>query len=159
MATHSSILAWRSLWTDKPEGLQTMGSQKVGHDWVNALKISSSCKSSIHCKPNILCVVSISNLVRIWISWRDHWLGFLSSLLPSSFSSLQPTLHPEHANFELRGLGLCNTCMSITCHLWLYCPSWGLLSCPYIHHDELLEVLCSFEASPLLSQKEGHSYV
>ena len=32
MATHSSILAWRIPWTEKPGGLQSMGSQKVGHD-------------------------------------------------------------------------------------------------------------------------------
>ena len=32
MATHSSILAWRILWTEEPGGLQSMGSQKVGHD-------------------------------------------------------------------------------------------------------------------------------
>ena len=32
MATHSSILAWRIPWTDEPGGLQSMGSQRVGHD-------------------------------------------------------------------------------------------------------------------------------
>ena len=32
MATHSSILAWRVPWTEKPGGLQSMGSQRVGHD-------------------------------------------------------------------------------------------------------------------------------
>ena len=32
MATHSSILAWRVSWTEKPGVLQSMGSQKVGHD-------------------------------------------------------------------------------------------------------------------------------
>ena len=32
MATHPSILAWRSPWTEKPDGLQSMGSQKVRHD-------------------------------------------------------------------------------------------------------------------------------
>ena len=32
MATHSSILAWRILWTEKPSGLQSMGSHRVGHD-------------------------------------------------------------------------------------------------------------------------------
>ena len=32
MATHSSILAWRSPWTEEPDRLQSMGSQKVGHD-------------------------------------------------------------------------------------------------------------------------------
>ena len=32
MATHSSILAWRIPWTEEPGGLQSMGSQRVGHD-------------------------------------------------------------------------------------------------------------------------------
>ena len=33
MATYSSVLAWRILWTEEPGGLQSMGSQRVGHDW------------------------------------------------------------------------------------------------------------------------------
>ena len=32
MATHSSILAWKIPWTEEPAGLQSMGSQRVGHD-------------------------------------------------------------------------------------------------------------------------------
>ena len=32
MATHCSILAWDIPWTEKPGGLQSMGSQRVGHD-------------------------------------------------------------------------------------------------------------------------------
>ena len=33
MATHSSTLAWKSPWTEKPGRLQSMGSQRVRHDW------------------------------------------------------------------------------------------------------------------------------
>ena len=32
-ATHSNVLAWRIPWTEKPSGLQSMGWQRVGHDW------------------------------------------------------------------------------------------------------------------------------
>ena len=32
MAPHSSILAWRILWTEEPGRLQSMGSQRVGHN-------------------------------------------------------------------------------------------------------------------------------
>ena len=32
MSTHSSILAWETPWREEPGGLQTMGSQRVGHD-------------------------------------------------------------------------------------------------------------------------------
>ena len=33
MANHSSILAWRIPWSEEPGGLQSIGSQRVGHDW------------------------------------------------------------------------------------------------------------------------------
>ena len=32
MATHSNILAWKIPWTEEPRELQSMGSQRVGHD-------------------------------------------------------------------------------------------------------------------------------
>ena len=32
MATRSNILAWEISWTEEPEGLQSMGLQRVGHD-------------------------------------------------------------------------------------------------------------------------------
>ena len=35
MATHSSILAWRIPWTEKPGRLQSIGLQRVGHDWAH----------------------------------------------------------------------------------------------------------------------------
>ena len=35
MVTHSSILAWRIPWTEKPGRLQSTGSQRVGHDFTS----------------------------------------------------------------------------------------------------------------------------
>ena len=34
MATHSSSLAWKTLWTEEPGGLQSMGSRTVRQDWM-----------------------------------------------------------------------------------------------------------------------------
>ena len=34
-ATHSSILAWRIPWTEETGGLQSIGSQRVGDDWID----------------------------------------------------------------------------------------------------------------------------
>ena len=59
MATHSSILAWRIPWTEEPGRLQSMGSQRVGHnlatlqlysngDWMSLLR------SNIH-TPTRIC--------------------------------------------------------------------------------------------------------
>ena len=42
IATHSSILAWRIPWTEKPGGLQSTGSQRVGQDWATSLSFSLS---------------------------------------------------------------------------------------------------------------------
>ena len=39
MAAHSSSLAWKIPWTEEPGGLQSMGSQRVGHD------LSTGCKT------------------------------------------------------------------------------------------------------------------
>ena len=40
LATHSSILAWKIPWTEEPGRLESMGSQRVGHDWVTSLSLS-----------------------------------------------------------------------------------------------------------------------
>ena len=39
MATHSSVLAWRIPWTEEPVRLQSMGSVRVGHDWVTSFSL------------------------------------------------------------------------------------------------------------------------
>ena len=45
MASHSSTLAWKSPWTEKPGRLQSVGSQRVRHDGVTSLSLSL-CLSS-----------------------------------------------------------------------------------------------------------------
>ena len=40
MAPHSSTLAWQIPWTEEPGRLQSMGSLRVGHDWVTSLSLS-----------------------------------------------------------------------------------------------------------------------
>ena len=40
MVTHSSILAWRISWREEPGRLQSMGLQRVGHDWATSLSLS-----------------------------------------------------------------------------------------------------------------------
>ena len=47
MAAHSSTLAWKIPWTEEASGLQSMGSQRVGHDWATSLSshLSVNCCS------------------------------------------------------------------------------------------------------------------
>ena len=39
MAPHSNTLAWKIPWMEEPDGLQSMGSLRVGHDWVTSLSL------------------------------------------------------------------------------------------------------------------------
>ena len=40
MAPHSSTLVWKIPWMEEPDGLQSMGSLRVRHDWVTSLSLS-----------------------------------------------------------------------------------------------------------------------
>ena len=56
MATPSSIHAWKIPWTEEPGGLQSMGSQRVGHDWATSLHFMSPLDNRetkpVNCKGN-----------------------------------------------------------------------------------------------------------
>ena len=57
MATHSSILAWGGPWTEEPGGLQSVGSQRVGHDWAHTYTLCFMvlvAKKKKNCTKNML---------------------------------------------------------------------------------------------------------
>ena len=75
MATHFSILAWRTPWTEEPGGLQSMRSQRVGHDW----------KTEHVCTYTLLSVVT----VRVYIPCNGvEELAFLQHFLFVDFVML-----------------------------------------------------------------------
>ena len=45
--THSSILAWKIPWVEEPGRLQSMGLQRVGHDWMTSLHVHDNTDSVI----------------------------------------------------------------------------------------------------------------
>ena len=60
MATHSNILAWRIPWTEEPGGLQSMGSQRVGHDWATkTIKV-------LNLSPKVYAVFILLNFGLFW---------------------------------------------------------------------------------------------
>ena len=77
MATHSSTLAWKIPWTEEPGRLQSMGSQRLGQDWVTELNWSYSSedwKSRI--KVTTRLVSGKTFLVCRWLSsGSSHDLG------------------------------------------------------------------------------------
>ena len=80
MATHSSILAWRIPWTEKPGGLQSTGSQRV--------RLSTRAQISL-AHPHSAC----TRLIRVPLAPCQPY--YLSDLLPVLAGSLfQPLLFP-----------------------------------------------------------------
>ena len=72
MATHSTILAWRIPWTEELEGLQSMGSQRVGHNWAH---------THTHCLYVYIYISFIHPSVDTWvISIHNHYSVFCSLL-------------------------------------------------------------------------------
>ena len=47
MATHSSFLAWKIPWTEEPGRVQSMESQRVGHDWATSLRSPIKVSSTV----------------------------------------------------------------------------------------------------------------
>ena len=100
MATHSSILAWRIPWTEDPDRLQSMGSQRVGHNWATSLSLSplywkllpvyslshSTCLSQSVSQVGPLCCGGRYFTVFI-IFHPEDWLAIL---IKTSFPELPP---------------------------------------------------------------------
>ena len=67
MATHSTILAWEIPWTEKPGGLQSMGSKRVGQDLVTKQQQNICCFDISYdtvMQENLLIVLSF----KAWVS-------------------------------------------------------------------------------------------
>ena len=73
MATHSSTLAWKISWTEEPGRLQSMGSQRVWHDWVTSFSLSLSCSSSVTLCILFFCNPMDCNPARLFCSWDSPY--------------------------------------------------------------------------------------
>ena len=118
MATHSSILAWKIPWMEKPGRLQFIGSRRVRHDWATSLYFSLSCIGERNGKPiRCSCLENPWDGGAWWAaiygvtqSWT--WLKWLSSR--SSYSSWYRGPETSVISWVIRALGVCsNTCSLI----------------------------------------------
>ena len=97
--THSSILAWRILWTEEPGRLQSTGSQRVGHDWTTSFHFH-----------NPLSLIPKSKKLWKWQefiydgsnTWLELTWGSSSWLIPSCMN-----IHIFHCiNISIRDYGV-----------------------------------------------------
>ena len=80
METHSSILAWTVLCTLEPRGLQSMGSQRVGHDWAT---MKSSANRDVFYFPSnedLFVVLSSHEMLKLKLQYFDHLMPGANSL-------------------------------------------------------------------------------
>ena len=90
MAAHSSILAWKIPWMEEPGGLQSVGSQRVRHDWATSLTHSFSLISVF------ICEISVSRARECpWSSLGWSRSGLSSAICPGhhSFPFLSICMH------------------------------------------------------------------
>ena len=88
MATHSSILAWRIPWMEKPSRLQSTGSQIVGHDWATSPSYSLEGFWSVAVVKGLLANArEARDGLSAWarkVPWRRKWQP-APVLLPGKF--------------------------------------------------------------------------
>ena len=77
MVTHSSIFVWRIPWTEKPDRLQSMGSQRVRHNWATSLHFTLLLLS--HFSRVLLCATPQTAAHQappsLGFSRQEHWSG------------------------------------------------------------------------------------
>ena len=66
-STHSSILAWRNPWTEKPGGLQPVGSQRVGHDLLTKPSLPLQLKQEQATQMDHTCNCPITKIQKIFM--------------------------------------------------------------------------------------------
>ena len=94
MATRSSILAWKIPWTEEPGGLQSMGLQRLGHDWAHTRALTYAWihrmyLSSPHSLDSILPVDYLGKYNWVWSSLAIHIMKHLFPLVERHSLMLQ----------------------------------------------------------------------
>ena len=100
MATHSSLLAWKISCTEQPGGLQSMGLQRVGHDWAtNTYLLMLKDRVEIDIIISSYTYFWVLNDQKSWIIWiriltwcKEHHILFTASFC--SFPLLLPFIFP-----------------------------------------------------------------
>ena len=100
IATHSSIPVWETPWTEKPGRLQSMGLQRVRHNWRTSFKLNMSIELVMLSNHFILCypflllpsispsIKVFSNELALHIWWPKYWSFSFSTSASSEYSRL-----------------------------------------------------------------------
>ena len=79
MVTHASVLAWRIPWTEEPSGLQSMGLQRVRHDWTFFTEPAERVRLRPYSRRRNIALTSLWFQIRIQFLMR-WWKGWSRAL-------------------------------------------------------------------------------
>ena len=163
MATPSSILAWKISWTEEPGGLQSMGLQRVRHDWAHLPLLLSRFSHVRLCVPPVPGILQARTLEWVAISFSNVWkwkvkvkslscvqlfetpwtaayqapppMGFSRQEYWSGAPLPSPNTYYEHTNIR-KQVSLAVNSGGPKGTLLLRTPLWGILSSlPPPHHS------------------------
>ena len=97
MATHSSILAWRIPWTEEPGGLQSMGSQRVRHDWTTNTHTHTHRHTHRHTHTHPVIQKSYT-----WVFIQEKWQSKQSEVAQKTCIGLPCWLGGEESTCQCR---------------------------------------------------------
>ena len=113
MATHSSILAWRNPWTNEPGGRQSIGSQRVRHNWSNlATTYAQGCSwaTMVGLSSSGYKFSSVQLLSHVWLFATPWTAARQASLSITNSRSLLRLMSIESVNPSSH-LILCHPCL------------------------------------------------
>ena len=144
MAPHSSTLAWEIPWIEEPGGLQSMGLQRVGHDWETSLSLLTFMRWRRHGNP-LQCSglenprdggawwAAIYGVAQSW-TWLMRLSSSSSSILSNSDSPFFSLGFLIHCWAALLFFNLAHTVTT---------SGWSVLLCFSINQSE--KIRCSLE--------------
>ena len=91
MATQSTILAWRIPWTEEPGGQQSMGSQKVRHNWATNTPLHFSAKVGKRSKRKWQVVWGEWLIVKRISKWTKTWRSTLKGRERGKHKQMRPS--------------------------------------------------------------------
>ena len=72
MAAHSGILVWKIPWAEEPVGLQSMGSERVGHDWLsNWTELNWYINATFSICPTLSSCCVHKSILYVWVSMAE----------------------------------------------------------------------------------------
>ena len=129
MATHSSILAWKIPWMEESGGLQSMGSQRVGHDWVTS---PHALQTGAGGRPQGGGTVLLLPLKPSSLHFLTTGINFPAALAPPAESHLSSIYFITPPETQAMSFHISNVSQYSTLQLCCSC-SWGLAG----HQDKL----------------------